>query len=469
MQPIVTVEQMRELDARAIATIGLDRLIDRAGYGAAMVARRMLGGFYGRRIVVVAGKGHNGDDGRSCARVLRARGARVDIIDVDEAVSMTLEADLVIDAAYGTGFHGDFVAPRIAGTTKVLALDIASGVDAMTGVATAQSVRADVTVTFGAYKPGLFLNDGPARSGVVVLDPIGLDAQHGNSWLIADHDVVESVPPRPIDAHKWSQALLIIAGSPGMTGAAYLCAIGAMRAGASMVRLGAPGVAASDFGLTEAVALSLTRDGAVTEVTRELDRCRALVIGPGLSLDPAVLEIARELLFSITRIPMVVDADGLNALGEVGSRTKPVFSHNRGVVVTPHDGEFTRLFGRAPGADRIGDARALARSLGAVVLLKGPTTVVAGADGEVLLVDSGTNALATAGTGDVLSGVVGALLARGVAPIRAAAIGAHVHGRASQRFEGGGLIASDLPPLIARLLEPESRAVKDSGAGQLPC
>ena len=464
MQPVVSIEQMRELDERAIASVGLIRLIDRAGYSAAMVARRLIGGCYGKRVVIVAGKGHNGDDARSCARVLRSRGAQVVLFGVEEAASMTIEADLVIDGAYGTGFHGNYVGPRITGATKVLALDIASGVDAMTGVATSGAVRADVTVTFGAFKPGLFLNDGPAHSGEIVLDKIGLEVDHAACWLIDEADLKHAIPDRPVNAHKWNNAILVLAGSPGMTGAAHLCALGALRAGAGMVRLGAPGVIASDFGLTEAVSLSLSLEGAVAEVGHELLRCHALVVGPGLSLDQAVLDVAREIIFSVTRIPIVIDAGGLSALGEIGEVHEPLFLHNREVIVTPHDGEFARLFGRAPGVDRIGDVKALAKRLGAVVLLKGPITIVSSADGEVFLINSGSNALATAGTGDVLSGVIGALLASRLAPSRAAAIGAYLHGRASHLFRGRGLIASDLPALIAQLIGPSSGASKYSKA-----
>ena len=463
MQPVVSVEQMRELDAKEIARGGLAQLIDRAGYGAAMVARRMLGGSYGRRIVAVAGKGHNGDDARSCARVLRSRGAHVDIVSAEEASVMTLECDLVIDGAYGTGFHGDYVAPRIVGATKVLALDIASGVDAMTGVAAPGAVHADVTVTFGAYKPGHFLNDGPALSGEIVLDHIGMQVGSAICWLLDDDDLPGSIPGRSADAHKWNRAVLVLAGSPGMTGAAHLCALGALRAGAGMVRLGAPGVSAGDYDLTEAVSLTFSFERAVAEISQELTRCRALIVGPGLSLDQAVVAVTRDVIFSTTSIPMVIDAGGLSALGEIAASAGPLFLHNTNVIVTPHDGEFAKLFGRAPGVDRIGDARTLAGRLGAVVLLKGPTTIVAGADGEVFLINSGSSALATAGTGDVLSGVIGALLASGLAPLRAAAVGAYLHGRASHLFVGRGLIASDLPALIASLMGPSRPIAFSSG------
>ncbi len=463
MQPVVSVGQMRELDATEIAKRGLAQLIDRAGYGAAMVARRILGGSYGRQIVAIAGKGHNGDDARSCARFLRARGAQVHILRPEEASKMEIECDLVIDGAFGTGFRGDYVAPRIVGSTKVLALDIASGVDAMTGVAAPRSVRADATVVFGAYKPGHFLNDGPAHSGEIVLDRIGMVIDSPSCWLVDDDDLPGSIPERPLDSHKWNRAVLVLAGSPGMTGAAHLCALGALRAGAGMVRLGAPGVSAGDYDLTEAVSITFSLDRAVAEIGHELARCQALVVGPGLSLEPKVLDIAREVIFAATSTPVVIDAGGLSALGEITTSKGPLFSHNPNVVVTPHDGEFARLFGRGAGVDRISDVKTLAERLGAVVLLKGPTTVVADADGAVFLINSGSSALATAGTGDVLSGVIGALLASGLAPVRAAAIGAHLHGRASSLFHGGGLIASDLPALVARLMSPTHPVAVVSG------
>jgi hydroxyethylthiazole kinase-like uncharacterized protein yjeF len=225
-----------------------------------------------------------------------------------------------------------------------------------------------------------------------------------------------------------------------------------MRAGASMVRLGSPGVNAQEFGVTEAVSLSLGSVGASEAILRELQRCQALVIGPGLSGDPHVAAEVRTLVSQLTDVPIVIDADGLNALGQVPSGGPSLFSHNSRVILTPHDGEFSRLLGRSPGIDRIGAARELAQISGSTVLLKGPTTAIAGVDGQVLLTNVATSALATAGTGDVLSGVIGALLARGLAPMLAAAYGAHVHGCASRLAPREGMLASDLPALIARVL-----------------
>lgn len=452
MRAVVTVDEMREIDARVVSEVGLEQLIERAGYAAAIVARRMMHGCYGRTIAVVAGKGHNGDDGRSAARHLTARGAKVVVYGVGDAPSHLDGFDLVIDAAYGTGFRGSYRAPTVAVGTPVLALDVPSGLDAMTGEAEDGAVRADVTVTFGAYKPGLLFNDGPAHVGELLFDPIGFAIDPSECGVVEDQDLIGALVRRPDDLHKWMRAVFVCAGAPGMTGAARLCALGALRAGATMVRLGSPSVSAQDFGVTEAVALSIGAGDAVAAITGELSRCRALVIGPGLSRDPKVGEVVRELAATVSEVPMVIDADGLYALGEVSEHPSPLFSHNRHVIVTPHGGEFARLFGRAIGADRIGDARALAQRLGAIVLLKGPTTIVAAPSGKAMLVNAGTSALATAGTGDVLSGVIGAFVARGLSVMHAGAFGAHIHGMASQRGPTEGLIASELPELIASVV-----------------
>lgn len=464
MRPVVTLEQMRALDAEAIVSGGIQPLIERAGYGAAMVAREMLGGLYGRKILVIAGKGHNGDDGRAAARVLKKRGAKVDTVGVGDAPELIEDVDLVIDAAFGTGFHGEYRAPLVAPMTRVLALDLPSGLDGTTGIAKKGAVQADVTVTFGAYKPGLLFNDGPAHTGRLVLDPIGFVISSPAFSLIEDSDCVAAIDPRPATANKWADAVFVLAGSPGMTGAARLCVLGAMRAGASMVRLGAPGVAAPDFGVTEAVAISLPSSHVLDDVLGELRRCHALVVGPGLSLNEGVLAEVRTLVESVTDLPIVIDADGLSAFGTITADSPPIFSGNARVILTPHDGEFARLFGSAPGADRIASACELARRCGATVLLKGPTTIVASSEGEVLLSNSGTSSLATAGTGDVLSGVIGALLARGLSTLWAGAIGAYLHGRASQLAPREGLLASDLPELIADTLSELEMSIPLSGS-----
>jgi NAD(P)H-hydrate epimerase len=267
--------------------------------------------------------------------------------------------------------------------------------------------------------------------------------------VVEDADVDHLLAPRRPDGHKWSASVLVVAGSPGMTGAAALCARSAYRAGAGMVRLGVPGAALSASPATEAVSVELPGEGWAAAALEAGSRCAAVVVGPGLGRHPSTAAEVRRLVAE-SPVPVVVDADGLFALGRVDTDGPiPAVSP---VVLTPHDGEYARLMGAAPGPDRIGASRRLADAASAVALVKGPTTAVAGADGRVLLGRSGTPALATAGTGDVLSGVIGAFLSRRVLAQEAAALAAHVHGRAGARGPGEGLVAGDLPELVALVL-----------------
>jgi NAD(P)H-hydrate epimerase len=261
MIPIVTPEEMAAVDAAAPEPVEV--LIERAGAAVAAVALQMLGGGYGRRVVVVAGKGNNGADGRSAAVRLRRRGVRVDVIDAADAPSVLPAADLVIDAAYGTGFHGEYEAPDPAGA-PVLAVDIPSGVLGLTGEAGGRPSPATRTVTFAALKPGLLLEPGRSLAGEVTVADIGLDTAGARAHLVELDDVTGWVPARAVDAHKWRAALLVVAGSAGMTGAAHLTASAAQRAGAGMVRLGSPGVADDPGRPTEAVGLSLPAEAGAT-------------------------------------------------------------------------------------------------------------------------------------------------------------------------------------------------------------
>jgi NAD(P)H-hydrate epimerase len=245
---------------------------------------------------------------------------------------------------------------------------------------------------------------------------------------------------------------MVVAGSPGMYGSASFVARSAGRSGAGMVRLGIPGAEPGDLPVGSAVARLLSPEGFDAQVLSDLDRFGALVVGPGLGTSRETAEAVRRLVASAS-IPTVVDADGLTALGDVSRAGEVIGSRERGaVILTPHDGEFARMCGRPPGPDRLGAARDLAAQVGAIVLLKGSTTVVASPDGAVLLAASGSARLATAGSGDVLSGVIGAFLARGIAPANAAAIGAHVHGVAAGLGRLEGLVAEDLPELVSDVL-----------------
>jgi NAD(P)H-hydrate epimerase len=440
MLPVLTPDEMAAVDAAAPEPV--EALIGRAGAAVAHAALDLLGGAYGRRIVVVAGKGNNGNDGRDAARRLERRGVRVQVIPAPDAPPVLPASDLVIDAAYGTGFRGEYVAPDPAGA-PVLAVDIPSGVDGLTGQAAGRPVRATRTVTFAALKPGLLFHPGRALAGEVTVADIGLDVSGARVSVVEAADVAAWVPPRAPDAHKWRAALIVAAGSPGMTGAAHLAARAAYRADAGMVRVATPGIEHDPALPTEAVGIAVPAAGWDAVVLEELTRARALVLGPGLGRRaPAVAAVHH--LAGSAPVPLLIDGDGLSALGTHAAEVMTRRGPDVATVLTPHDGEFARLAGEPPGPDRIAAARGLAEAVGAVVLLKGPTTVVAHPDGRARLNLADDARLATAGTGDVLSGVIGALMAQGVDVFDAAAAGAWLHARAAREGPARGLVASDV-------------------------
>ncbi len=459
MRPVVTVAEMKAIDAEALVGGSVQPLVERAGAAVARTALAMLGGTYGRRVVVVAGKGHNGDDGRVAADLLRRRGVRVNVMAAasspsrdraDTSVHLP-DCHLVIDAAYGTGFRGDYWAPAVPAGARVLSVDIPSGVAGDSGEVGQGGVVADATVTFAALKPGLVQGAGRWHAGQVEVADIGLDVSRARIHVVDDAEVARLLPRRRPEGHKWDTAVAVVAGSPGMLGAAHLCSRAAMRAGAGMVRLEVPGAAPSDLPADEVVARTLPPAGWEEDVLADLSRCKALVVGPGLGRGPEVAAAVRHLV-ARAEVAMLVDADGLNALGDAESVAELAGRRTHPLVLTPHAGEFARLAGRPPGPDHVGAARELARRCGAIVLLKGTTTVVAHPDGGVLMCLAGSPRLATAGTGDVLSGVIGALLAGGMDALSAAGLGAHIHGRAADLGAAEGLVAGDLLDLLPRWL-----------------
>jgi hydroxyethylthiazole kinase-like uncharacterized protein yjeF len=450
--PIVTPEEMGEVDAAAPEPVEV--LVARAGAAVARAALDLLGGAYGRRVVVVAGRGNNGADGRDAARRLARRGVAATVVAASEAPDRLPRADLVVDAAYGTGFRGTYRAPRVEPGTPVLAVDIPSGVDGLTGELAERVLRADRTVTFAALKPGLVLEPGATWAGEVAVADIGLDVSASRCHLVEAADVASWLPDRSPTTHKWRSAVWAVAGSPGMAGAAALTTGGAQRAGAGYVRLSTPGGDAEGAAV-EVVRTPLPADGWAAEVAAGLGRFGALAVGNGLGTGEATAVQVRQLVGATATagdgggpVPTVVDADGLTALGEAAASC--VGPH---VVLTPHDGELARLTGAPPGPDRIAAARALADRTGAVVLLKGRATVVADPGGRVLVSRAGDARLATAGTGDVLAGVVAALLAQGVAPFEAAASAAFLHGRAAALGWRRGFVAGDLLEGLPRALD----------------
>ncbi|MBI2168361.1 MAG: hypothetical protein HYU28_02505, partial [Actinobacteria bacterium] len=399
MQFVLTPQQMAAADGAAIeAGTPVVVLMERAGWALARSVRDLLGGTYGRRVALVCGKGNNGGDGLVAARVLEAWGVRTEVVPLDPVLDRArLElalsrADASVDAMYGTGFRGaldgDAAFAALAlnrSEAPVVACDIPSGVDGLTGAIGGVAVEALVTVTFAAPKTGLLFEPGRSHAAVIRVVPIGIEVSDSGdrpAYLLDADDVGLVWPSRAPDTHKWAVGgLLVVAGSTGMLGAGQLVGRAALRCGAGMVHLAVPGseLAARASG-SEVISRPLpeTPEGfldepAAKEVLDGLDRFRALVIGPGLGTDERTVAAVRRIVAEAP-IPLLVDADGLNALA---GDLEPLRERSGPAVLTPHAGEFARLAGDGPGDDRLGAARHLAEECGAVVLLKGSTTVVA--------------------------------------------------------------------------------------------
>lgn len=437
MIPVVTPSEMRAIDDAAADDI--DVLLERAGRAVARAAVRLLGGTYGRRVVVVAGPGNNGADGRVAAEVLARRGVGVVVVDPSTPDPLP-PADLVIDAAFGTGLSRAYDFPSVPAGVPVLAVDIPSGVDGLTGVAQGRVTAAAETITFVALKPGLLLEPGRSLAGTVRVEAIeGLEVDEASVHLVEEADVAASMPRRRPTDHKWRSAIRIVGGSPSMTGAVQLAASAAVRI-AGYVEVAIPGRPGLETP-REVVGRWLPGTEWGDVAAADTARLSAVLAGPGLA-DASELRPLLEL-----DLPLVLDASALqpDLTDAIRARTAPT-------ILTPHDGEFARL-GGSDTADRIGATQAMARDLGAVVLRKGPSTVISGPDGTTRIVANGGPELASAGTGDVLAGIIAALVGCGADPLDAAAGGSWVHAAA-----GGarvGLVASDiseaLPDALRRL------------------
>jgi len=411
--PILTSAQMRDADARAVAGLGVDALIAAAGTAAGLEARRLLGRCYGARVAVLVGPGLNGADGRVAAGWLRARGARVDLVSVEDQPRALTGFDLVIDAAFGLGCSRPYVAPAVAAGTKVLAVDLPSGVDADTGEVLGAPLRADVTLALGAFKLAHVTGEASGLAGELRFSGLGIVDDFVDG-VVEDADLTGLVRGAR-DDHKWSHAVQALAGSPLMPGAAGLLARGALAGGASMIRLATRG---------DVRTLDLPPEVVRVEAPDVDPRCRAVAAGPGLGPDAGAWLAGP--LRSVS-VPVVLDADGLDRdllTGESGQW-----------LLTPHAGEFARLTGALLPSDRVSAVRALARDTRCVVLLKGPMTILADPAGTLRVVRSGTSALATAGSGDVLTGLIAATIARGHDALEAGALAAHLHGVAGSRLE----------------------------------
>lgn len=503
MKPVLTPAQAVELD-RATQARGVpaELLMERAGRAVAQATIDLLGGSYGRRAVVVCGKGNNGGDGLVAARHLSRQGMAVAVVMIEvpedlrepaatnlarlraETETRILPADtlpreliragVAVDAIFGTGFRGmpedewaTAIAELNAAPVPVVAVDIPSGVDGTSGAVAGDAVAADLTVTFGAAKTGALLLPGAEWAGAVRVVDIGFpdDLIHTDLWLTEPSDVAAVLPERDADTHKRaSGVLLIVAGSRGMTGAPRLIAEAAGRVGAGLVVVAVPTsiLPIVQAGLTETVFVGLpyTADGtvaaaAVDQLVERLGDADALAIGPGMTTHPETAGAVRALV-ARSPVPVVLDADGLNAF----TGDAPALAGRASeAVLTPHVGEFGRLTGVKPrdlDADRVGHVRRLAEDARAVALLKGSRTLIAEPGGHARLNVTGSPVLATAGSGDVLTGTIGGLLARGLGALDAASAGAYLHGLAGTlagRTLGEGTLAGDvaahLPAAVA--------------------
>jgi len=454
-------------------------LMRRAAAGLASVCGSLLAGHpghvYGARVVVLAGSGDNGGDALYAGALLARRGAAVTAVTAGPkahaggtadlraaggrvtgaaagADDLIARADLIIDGLLGIGGRGGLREPFAglaaaaeqarAGDAAVVAVDLPSGIDADTGAVDGPAVRADVTVTFGVIKPGLLIDPGAGHAGAVELIDIGLGPHLAGepAALAPQAGDIGALLPRPgPESDKYRRGVVgVLAGSDRYAGAAVLATGGAVRGGAGLVRVVTATIPAAAVrrAWPEAV-LSVHPDEGDWDLPGSVGRVQAWVAGPGMGTGPdAVLRLAAVL---DSGLPVLVDADGLTIL----SQHRGMLLHARAapVLITPHAGELSRLLGTDPAsieAGRLEHARRAAEQLGVTVLLKGSTTVIASpGDPTVLVNPTGTPWLATAGTGDVLSGLAGSLLAQGLEPAWAAAAAAYLHGLAARLAAAG--------------------------------
>ncbi len=490
LTPLSDAERSRAADAWAIETLAIPglQLMEQAAIGVADYVQRYVAA---GRVVVVCGGGNNGGDGYAVARLLRGAGREVRVLHAGKlqqlsgdarwqleglpgeppiafAPELLAGAAIVVDALLGTGFSGkprDAVAAAIAAIRDcrlpVVAVDLPSGVDASSGEAVGPAVDAQMTVTFNAEKVGLWINPGRACAGAVRVVDIGIPAgapiAAPTAGLIEDSPLIAQLPRRGAQSTKFTSGhVYVAAGSRGLTGAAVLASAAAMRAGAGYVTACVPAseqpvVAAH---LVEVMQLALDADGGhhcragAAQLESALKaRPGVVLLGPGLGESKDARAFARSVAADCAA-PLVLDADGLNAhAGRLGQLAK----RKAATVLTPHEGELARLL-ECDAADvreaRLAHVRRAAKAARAVVILKGVDTLVCAPGGLVAVSPGASPGLATAGTGDVLGGVVAALLARGVEPFTAAAAAVRLHARAAAiaAQSGGveGMIASDV-------------------------
>jgi NAD(P)H-hydrate epimerase len=514
---IVTATQMQALDRRTIteARVPSLTLMERAGSGTADFIHDRFGPLAGKRVAIVCGKGNNGGDGLVVARLLRQRRARVNVLMLasaaelsrdakamyrrwlrvggtsatkafrsrNQAEALVADSELVVDALLGTGLSTAVTgayreAIRVINDAgkPVVSVDMPSGIHADDGAVLGCAVRAAATVTFGLPKLGLYVGAGIDHAGFIHLVDIGIPAAYANeidgqTLLISKDFVKAALPPRAASSHKGTFGHAgILAGSVGKTGAAALAARAALRTGAGLVTVGVP-TSVNDVleaKLLEAMTLPLPETDSRTlgragfeQILAFIQARTAVAIGPGLSTHPETVELVRSLMKRLDR-PSVLDADALNALaGHISllreCKTPP--------ILTPHPGEMARLevdaTSQSVNADRLGTARRFARERGVFVVLKGARTVIARPDGLLMICPTGNPGMATAGTGDVLTGMLVGLLAQGIPSWEAACVASYLHGAAGDlaaaRLGSAGMIAGDLIEQIPYALQAVGR------------
>ena len=501
---VVTASQMRELDRRATEEFGIPSLLlmENAGLQAVLEMERSFPRLRTSRVAVVCGKGNNGGDGLVAARHLFDRGMAAQVFllatrrevkgdagtnleivtrlgvpihevttshDLQASLEAIRRADLIVDAMLGTGTAGGakgLFAEAIDLLNRagrpIVALDIPSGLSSDEGVIPGPSINATLTITFGLPKRGLILFPAASRAGRVVIADIGLPRQlladaNLDVSLLQPEDAALALPSRDPDAHKGTYGhVLVLAGSSGKTGAAAMCALSALRIGAGLVTLGLP-ESLNDMmeaKLTEVMTEGLPETAertvalaALGKVLTLLDGKRVVAIGPGLSTHPETAELVRELVSTVS-VPMVVDADGINALAP---RLETLGKAAAPLILTPHPGELARLLSMSREEvthNRISVAQKVATSFGVHLVLKGGRTLVVDPEGRVVINMTGNPGMATGGTGDVLTGLIAGLMAQGVTPGLAARAGVYLHGLAgdlaAEALGQEAMLASDL-------------------------
>ena len=451
-----------------------EELMDRAGRAVARAVLDLAGRRYGLRVVVLCGKGSNGGDGVVAARALTRFGASVRVVDMESLgtfdVAMLERADVIVDALFGTGFRGaiEGAAARAVDAANrseaaIVAADIPSGVDGKTGLCSGPCIDADITVAMGAQKIGTAIGPGALRAGTVVVADIGIPVEEAVATMIEPWDVARALPGRAGDSHKRSSgSVVVVGGSDEMTGAPLLTARAALRSGSGYVNLvTTPAVSAVAAKASPELVIHVEPEGfigpdALDRARDVVKRADAVAIGPGLGTGSQQRELVERALGSI-EAPVVADADALNLVAE---NPGPAESRSAPLIMTPHPAELARLLGTDTNdvqEDRLGSVAEAARRFGCTVVLKGHRSLIANPIGDIYVNPTGGPELATAGTGDVLTGVCAAYVAAGLDPTSAAWAGAYVHGAAgslaAEEHGTNGVVAWDVAENLGRAAE----------------